>query len=160
MTLQDLDIHSQDIDCELHSQSFPSLVCLHHLGVPDWNCARVHSIPKPSHNSANNHLRDGIGRSLEGGTDREDNTAKHYTLSSTQFFTKEEAEYGTEEAALQRLMSRSRIGVRASYNFVDGNPNSVSTMSANELRTLLTRFPEVTSCQYPWTWCRFLEIDG
>ena len=68
--------------------------------MPDWNCARVHSVPEPSHDSANNHLRDGIGRCLEGGTDREDDAAKHDALSSTQFFAEEEAEYGTEEAAL------------------------------------------------------------
>lgn len=73
--------------------------------MPDGNGARVHAVTKSSYNSANNHLRNGIRRSLKSGTDRKHDAANHNTLPSTELFAEEEAEYGTEETALISLMS-------------------------------------------------------
>lgn len=57
--------YEQDVDSELYSKTFPSLMSLHKFCMPDRYRAGVHAVSKTSHNAANDKLRDGICTGLQ-----------------------------------------------------------------------------------------------
>lgn len=72
-------------------------------------------------------MRNGESAALQCSPNGEDDTAKEYTVSSADSLAKHEGQDGAEEAALSSGLDGSVALVNEGrYDFINGNPSSVS----------------------------------
>lgn len=79
------DDDSENIRYQLGNDEFSAMFCTCSFRLPDRNCNCVHSISDACNNTTDNHLREGIGCSLENRADDEDAAPDQNCPSSAEF---------------------------------------------------------------------------